>query len=351
MMIIEKIRHRYDPYIGDAQPIVADLIVSTAAELPALGAKIGTLYAAAAGTRADVIHTGMRYTLDADGKWYTSDVYETKSVSGGEITFTGTGTPLIDYTIRGNCVQDGTPTLEEPVWPKSFGVSKAFTIALEERLPDYQGEITITVNGEKQVVPFPVLRPLMAVGGVADEMNFAAQTITRKVGRISFSGDLDEFKRMVIYATGKRSTPTMKYIFVLFPKSWDYASNIMLCSHYAAEDIDRDQQDSNLHFCYDSIGDPTRLGFSSEGSYSPSISDSIYQRWCSIFTEQAQKTVRYFIQNGNMPVTVFFPLKPEFWTTEHIELPEIPTVRGENTVTVTGGDFDISPSGIDIAYR
>ena len=49
---------------------VLDLQVSTVAELPAIGSKIGFRYIISAGSVAQIIQTGAFYTLDENGTWY-----------------------------------------------------------------------------------------------------------------------------------------------------------------------------------------------------------------------------------------------------------------------------------------
>lgn len=319
MVIIERIRHRYEPFIGDAQPIAADLTVSTAAELPALGAKIGTLYAAAAGTRADVIHAGMRYTLDADGKWYTSDAYEIKSVSGGEITFTGTGTPLIDYTIRGNCVQDGAPTPTSPVKPVFLGATYA---------TGYVG-VSIYSKGEWFTAKLKG-DPFAKIGEYADEIRFSEQCVVRYVKKLVLIGDENWKIDSISLGGGKYYNRISLKIGQKFDSM---CTNAFICDSYI---YTTDILDTNGLYFYGSSG---------YGCFV--IMDERFRA-----NSAGLADFKAFLAQRNSagnPVTIWYAVKaPE---AEHIDLPEIPTVRGENTITVTGGDFDIPPSGIDIVYR
>lgn len=68
MVRIENVRDRRYSTDG-AMFAVADLQVSTAAELPALGDTVGGAQVQA-GSIAQIIQTGQWATLDEDGKWY-----------------------------------------------------------------------------------------------------------------------------------------------------------------------------------------------------------------------------------------------------------------------------------------
>lgn len=64
MVRVENVRERLQN-----KQCVLDLQVSTASELPALGANVGGLIVLA-GSIAQVIQTGFFFTLDSDGSWY-----------------------------------------------------------------------------------------------------------------------------------------------------------------------------------------------------------------------------------------------------------------------------------------
>ena len=68
MQRIENIRASWND-AENACHVVADIQVSTADELPALGGTIG-VYVIEAGTIAQVIQDAKFLTLDASGKWY-----------------------------------------------------------------------------------------------------------------------------------------------------------------------------------------------------------------------------------------------------------------------------------------
>ena len=68
MVRIENVRKQISAD-GTSVSAVVDLQVSTAAELPAKDAQIGTIKVSP-GSIAQVIQTGVFYTLDANGTWY-----------------------------------------------------------------------------------------------------------------------------------------------------------------------------------------------------------------------------------------------------------------------------------------
>lgn len=84
MQRIENIRASWTDSTG-VRHIVADLQVSTADELPALGGYVG-VNVIEAGTIAQIIQTGAWYTLDDDGDWYDTDGIKAGSVSASVST-------------------------------------------------------------------------------------------------------------------------------------------------------------------------------------------------------------------------------------------------------------------------
>lgn len=79
MLRIERIRTEVYNHDG-TRDVVCDMQVSTAAELPAKDEKLDSIIFKP-GCIAQVIQTGVFYTLDADGTWYDTDGETPASVS------------------------------------------------------------------------------------------------------------------------------------------------------------------------------------------------------------------------------------------------------------------------------
>ena len=109
MQRIENIRASWTDSTG-VRHVVADLQVSTADELPALGGNVG-VNVIEAGTIAQVIQAGGFVTLDDDGNWYDTDGIKAGSVSAS-VSTRSAAPPNIEPVVMRKFVPD--PETENP---------------------------------------------------------------------------------------------------------------------------------------------------------------------------------------------------------------------------------------------
>ena len=221
------------------------------------------------------------------------------------LQFLGNGKTLSDYQIYGNMTQNGTPTPSDPVEAESCGD----LVTSGEHAGEYC--IPITCGGVTQNIYLD--EPLRKIGDYADEIDFQTGTVTRRIKEIVLTG-----------SENWREESTHVYRMEVPQVLSGNAYLNQICSHYV------------LANSYSGLID-TDNSFGVSRRPALFIHDS---RFANVAEFQSFLSAQYAT---GTPVTVYYVLETP--TTESVTLPQIPTIRGQNTLSFGTA---LQPSSVSI---
>lgn len=207
---------------------------------------------------------------------------------------------LTDYTILGNSYQDGVPDPEHPVEVQCVGD----LVTSGEHAGEYVIPVMVSDGTNTQTYPIYLSEPLRRIGDYADEIDFKAGTVTRRIREVVLTGNEQWFVSIDRY---------------YFPLTvYTSLSSYGLCTHFK----------SGAGTAYsDSFILGTNAVFGVKNWF-PTLQDFVQFL-------KAQHT-------AGTPITVYYPITP---ITEQITLPIIPTINGQNTLSV---GTTLQPSSMSI---
>ena len=215
------------------------------------------------------------------------------------LTFRADGRPLSALSISGNRRQDGTPTQDAPIYPDFVGTLTA-------------GSWTMPISCGGQTVTAELSAPLRKIGDYTDTLD-SVHGATRKTGAKILDGINNKFFSKA--AAGS---------FVLRVLDGVFHLQNGICSHFLYND---------------SIVENPGFFFIPRGATINQWNFWIDSSWT---LEQANQWLADQNTAGT-PVIIYYALETP--TTETVYLPTIPTVRGNNTLTV---DTTLQPSSVSI---
>ena len=231
--------------------------------------------------------------------WVDTTLRQYKTATANiEPTIYTDGTAITAYTIKGNTVQDGTPTPSNPVEVQGVG-----------ELDSGQYKIPIS-SGQTALNPIYLTEPLMKIGDTVDSLA-SAGTVTYNIKKLVLTGE-EEF--------------SFAYSTAILPMTDYKAGNTIIytCTHYIAQEPITSATSLNADsFAFNPYANTRRLY----------IKDSVHN------------TLESFIQflkdeyAAGRPVTVYYILATA--QTETVTAPSIPTTEGANSITV---DTTVQPS-------
>lgn len=223
------------------------------------------------------------------------------------ISFKSDGSNLLDYTIFGNTIQNSTPAPDTPIY--SAGVGNPVNSGL------HTGECEIPVISGNQTKNIYISQQLDKIGNYADEINYSTGKIIRRIKKLVLTGD-DNFNW--------RRSPTRNYSWYFGPSNINAKQHFFYCSHGKTVY-------SEPSFVYGCVFVDSVLNF------------GIFDNYRQVSQVRSHLAAEY--EKGT-PVTIWYVLaEPE---EESIEMPEISTIKGSNTIDV---GTTVKPSKIDIKYK
>lgn len=238
--------------------------------------------------------------------------YKTQTISGtAPISFKALGTPLTGWRIAGQMTQTGTPTESDPIYPEECGdlVTSG----------EYAGKyaIPITCGGETKTVYLD--EPLRKIGNYQDTVD-ADGTVTRCVVKKVLDGSEN-------WNTVSPGSNT--YFRNTVGAYGDIVSLICLCSHFENAAI---------------TTTTTYVGISAFNSAGSNVA-AIGIRPTNVQSMSAQQFKTFLAAkfSAGTPVTVWYVRTTP--TTAAISAPEVPTVAGENTLSI---GTTLQPSQVSI---
>lgn len=256
---------------------------------------------------------------DKNGDLYFEQGY-TNTVSGiPPLSIDAIGKPLKNYKIYGNSVQNGTPSVDNPVEIKSVG-----DLVTDGK---YTGKYRISVvtsseQSSKSKTEIYLDEPLRKIKNYADIIDFERGVVERKIKKIVFDGS----ENFILNSN--------KAVFVMFIDDIGvFMSNNppILSSHYQTATIYPDLYTSAVDY----------------GIYfGSSYSDRICIRNKDIATVDGFKEHLAEQYSTGTPVTVYYALTEAI--TESLALPQLLTIDG---TTIISFDTEIKPSNIEITYK
>lgn len=220
--------------------------------------------------------------------------YKTETMTGSApLMYDSYPGRLTGYTILGNSFQNGTPTPEDPVEVQSWGD----LVTTGEHAGEFAIPIVISDGTNSQTANIYLDEPLRKIGNYADEIDFKAGTVTRRIREVVLTGSEtidDSAGRWIVRAGLINSVP---YI------------------------------GKSTHFRNKSGGTVTWFdnAFSIDGN---SIFFGVTEMFDSMNAFKQLLTDSY--TDGN-PVTVYYASTRPI--TESVTLPQIPTISGQNTLS------------------
>lgn len=225
--------------------------------------------------------------------------------------------------IEGYLTQDGTPTPDNPIYPESNGEKQ-----LDGTYLISTGKYALPITCANQTNTIYLSEPLHKIGDYADELNFATGQVTRRIGKYVVTGNED------IRFT-EASSSAFRNVFYFYGK-------------YLAEYINGAPIGTHFSFSFDWSDLPYRM---SNNTYGLRAYLS-YLTWFFSVASNDFNSQEEFVNycksqyNNGTPFTIYYALATP--VTEQITLPEIPTVAGENTLTV---GTTVQPSNVSITYK
>ena len=227
------------------------------------------------------------------------------------------GADLIDYKMYGNSVQNGTPTPTTPVEFGCLGVYDATT-------GKYKIPVKVSNGAEEITTNIYLNEPLRKLGDYVDYIDFENKKVVRQIDKYVFKGTESFSLR------GSQPTNgTAIYTAVMFAYRENFDN--LICTRFAGDKnyaskmipgtccFVNSSVDSRFHFCIEGAGKTVA---------------------------EVQAMLKEWYDNGNPMVVLYPPNKgvPE----ETIELPNIPTLKGNITIEI---DTTIQPSNLEIVYK
>lgn len=227
------------------------------------------------------------------------------------------GADLIDYKMFGNAIQNGTPT---PQTPSDFGCLGTFDIPTGKHIIPVKvsnGTETITTN-------IYLDEPLRKLGDYVDYIDFENKKVVRQISKYTFKGTESLSLR------GQQPTNgTAIYTSAMFAFRENFDN--LICTRFSPDATYQSKMipgtccfinssvDSRFHFCLEGAGKTVA---------------------------EVKAILKEWYDNGNPMVVLYPPNKgvPE----ETIELPNIPTLKGNITIEI---DAEVQPSNLEIVYK
>lgn len=247
----------------------------------------------------------------ADSKKYDGSQWEhslrklTTATANIEPTIYTDGTAITSYTIKGNTIQNGTPTPSAPIAVQGVGEL--------ETTGEHSGEYKIPISNAQTTTPIYLTEPLMKISSMNDELN-SNNILLRKIRKMVCNGS----ENWNVYSAG--TSVSFFYLSVSANKGID---TVIMCTHYERKGIDPVTSTVGIDLVSD--GTIMRLRPQNVASDFPDLNS-----WTTYLQQQ--------YENGT-PVTIWYALNTA--TTETVTVPSIPTTEGANSITV---DTTVQPS-------
>ena len=223
---------------------------------------------------------------------------------------------IIDYTIYGNSVQDGTPTPTTPIEVESVG-------EYDETTGKYKIPITVSESTRNITTNIYLDEPLRKVGDYADYIDFENSKVVRKIG----VNKLTE--------TAPKS----------FSKSSSGSDTMYRHFYPPVPTMKKASTGAGLGFCT-----VLKKDFEAYNKWTmPQIIFGLANSYISIVTpieSSSYKDVYNYLSNsGANEVIIYYQLETP--TETPITLPTIPTFKG---TTILSADTTTQPSNAEITY-
>lgn len=243
--------------------------------------------------------------------------YKTETITGdAPLMYDSYPGGLTDYTIFGNSYQNGVPDPDHPVDVVSVGD----LVTSGEHAEEYVIPVTVSDGTNTQTYPIYLSAPLRRIGDYADEIDFKAGTVTRNNDIIDILSDTSQLRFKYLCREGTQyEYACFNYLNVIGGQNG--LSNIF----------------KTFNYYYNGLAGPGCVTFHYATSVYFSAPSSI---------DTVEKCIQWltdiYTATGKRPVFVRPIATP---TTEQITVPAIPTINGQNTLSI---GTTLRPSSVSI---
>ena len=227
------------------------------------------------------------------------------------------GDDLIDYKIYGESIQYGTPT---PTTPADFICIGKY----DEPTGKYKIPVKASNGTEEITTNIYLDEPLRKLGDYVDYIDFKNKKVVRQIAKYAFKGTETLSLRGQQPANG---TAVFTAVMLAYRENFDN----LICTRFSGDKNYASKMIPNT-CCFINSSVDSRFHFCVEGAGKT--------------IAEVQAILKEWYNNGNPLVVLYPPNKaiPE----EAIELPNIPTLKGNITIEV---DTNIQPSNMEIVYK